>query len=1320
MNSSEKIRAFISYSHADGSLLANKVIAKLTEEKISTWRDIDKMSGVADNWQEVKQAIDNVEHLVLILTPQALKSEWVKKECSYARQEGVQVSLIHGNDIDRARLPIWQQRRQLYNFEEPDSIKRLIQVLISERKELKVHYDSGEIHESYVPRPLLYRDIKNELFNKQGDSIATTVALRGAGGSGKTVIADALCRDEDLRCAFSDGIIRIVVSKNPENLVALLISVIEKIKGKRPGFTDINLVTEAFANLIDDLYVLLVIDDVWSEHHLRQFLPKTYKNSACLITTRNDICLPAYVKPFIIEELSPEESFELISYGLSLTTNDRIIEQELKALAKRLGFWAQMLSMANRKILRLIRKKYTVIDSVQWFKARLDKNGLSAIELGNNSQRDRAIGLCIEASLEDLDQKKLHRFQELAIFPEDKKIPLEIIQLLWKETGFYDEDDSEEYCQELDDLSLLRSFSGENKTIQLHDNILFYLREKNGLEKINNINKKLIFALSKKFDKKWSEIPSVYKYVWNYLISHLRQAGMNDEADKLLVDYNWIKNKLIITDEIELYSEYLIESTSLLVRRVGQALALSLGHLSENKGNLSFQLWGRLGYFKNELYYFLTDVFKDNKSSKLFLLYPSLTPPGIEKIRLINHQGKVVFAMFWHRLHEQKIFTASHDAKAMIWSSDTGELIKVIEAHGDEITNLSFSVDYSLCLTASEDFTVKSWNAFTGEDVCTFEGHTGKVNCASFSVDGTKIVSASSDCTSCIWDTKSGKLIKVLVGHDYAVNTAIFSPDCKIILTASDDGTARIWDEELGWSVNQIFKHDFSVKRAIFSLDGKKVITVSDNGNVDIWNIQNQLSLCSIPAHESCINYVEISVDGTKFVTASDDHTAAIWDLLSGTLIKRLEGHEYPVNSAIFSPDGKQVLTASSDDTARLWNYANGDSFKIFRGHESEVLRAEFSENASQIVTASADKTARIWYSKCDEEPIGYKDFHSKKINDVVFSPDGRFVLTSSDDKTAKIWSVSTGCACDPLDGHDYAVNKSVFSFDGQKIITVSDDSTAQIFDIHNTEKRLLLIEHNGGVKFAMFSLDAKKVVTVSEDNTAKVSDVKSGAEICSFVDHGSFINTAMFSNDGMSVVTASGDCTAAVWGYPDLDEILYLEGHERWLSCASFSYDDQKVLTASGDGTSRIWLTKTGEELLRFDCIAGFSHSRNVLVMKALFSADNKHVLTVSKSFFDDESDSDNYKPFWSARVWDTISSKVVSALDDMPGILQCAEFALDNSVVVSILGDKTLRVYELATKSEIACMRFDAGLNALAVNNDIIAVGDNLGRLHLCKLVL
>lgn len=81
MASVDKKRVFISYARSDGSYWADKVETLLTANKISSWRDITEMTGEHDNWSEVKKAIDDAHHLVLILTEQALKSQWVKRVC---------------------------------------------------------------------------------------------------------------------------------------------------------------------------------------------------------------------------------------------------------------------------------------------------------------------------------------------------------------------------------------------------------------------------------------------------------------------------------------------------------------------------------------------------------------------------------------------------------------------------------------------------------------------------------------------------------------------------------------------------------------------------------------------------------------------------------------------------------------------------------------------------------------------------------------------------------------------------------------------------------------------------------------------------------------------------------------------------------------------------------------------------------------------------------------------------------------------------------------------------------------------------------------
>jgi hypothetical protein len=490
----EQKRVFISYSRSDGSQLAEKVIALLEENDISSWRDITDMTGEHDNWPEVKLAIENAQHLVLILTPRALKSKWVKKEWSYARQEGVRVSPILVDDIEGSLMPFWQKRQQLYYIEDAESQNLLLNVLQGEGRIRKVPYDSGELIEGFIPRPHEYSEIKQALLNHHGDPVAISAALKGAGGYGKTVLSNAICQDEDIRFAFSDGVIRIVIGKERRSVTTLIVDIIEKIKGIRPGFEDLNVATEALSQAIDDAYLLLVIDDVWREQDLRPFLQAS-KNCAKLITTRIDDVLPRETKKFPVDQLTPVQSYALLSRDLSVG-HDEYTRNGLKKLAKTLGYWAQMLSIANRWLWDRTTKGYNTKAAVIQFSKRLQQKGLTAFDPKNQDDRDRAISLCIEASIEDLSEDEIQRFQELAIFPEDEDIPLDVIILLWKATAQYEEFESEEFCNQLFSRSLAQKFSGKEKVLKLHDNMLFYLRQRYGEEALRSTHTTFLEALS--------------------------------------------------------------------------------------------------------------------------------------------------------------------------------------------------------------------------------------------------------------------------------------------------------------------------------------------------------------------------------------------------------------------------------------------------------------------------------------------------------------------------------------------------------------------------------------------------------------------------------------------------------------------------------------------------------------------------------------------------------------------------------------------------------------------------------------------------------
>jgi hypothetical protein len=80
---------FISYSRADGRAFAEAFERRLEKEAgIKSWRDLKSIEGGEDIRPQVLRAIEEVKHLVLILSQRALTSNWVKREWTHARMVG--------------------------------------------------------------------------------------------------------------------------------------------------------------------------------------------------------------------------------------------------------------------------------------------------------------------------------------------------------------------------------------------------------------------------------------------------------------------------------------------------------------------------------------------------------------------------------------------------------------------------------------------------------------------------------------------------------------------------------------------------------------------------------------------------------------------------------------------------------------------------------------------------------------------------------------------------------------------------------------------------------------------------------------------------------------------------------------------------------------------------------------------------------------------------------------------------------------------------------------------------------------------------------
>jgi hypothetical protein len=681
--------------------------------------------------------------------------------------------------ITPSDLPRWIRREEVFNIDpttdrDEERWKALVLELRGGGKTNRVPYMPGDLSADFVPRPVEYAALKTAVLTEAPNR---AVAVIGAGGYGKTMLVNALCRDPDMRFEFSDGIVRVEIGKERTDVTGLVSDLIEKLdpKGKRPAFVDVVTASEHLGELIGESRLLLVIDDVWREAQLRPFL-RGGPNCVRLVTTRLPHVFPRDIPhtEVRIDEMRAAEAVSLISMNLPMA-GEPGGRARFSALAERRGNWAQMLSVANGWVRDRVKKGERVADSIARFEQRLAKDGPFVFNAKDETQRNRAIRLCIDASVEDLDASEASRFGDLAVLPEDERVPLGTVEVLWAETGQLDKGDTDDLLGRLDDLSLLQRLDLGGRTLRLHDNILWYLRDRVGADRCRAVHNRMVAALGKQCDCHWDMLPSDNQYGWRFLIKHLRGAGRETDADRLLADYSWIKAKLRASGARDLYNSYLPESQNEGARLIGRAIALSLPALTASPRELPRQLFGRLGGIAHQATSAIVTSAQQDVDFRPAPRWPGLTPPGAERLRLVGHQGPVLSAAF--SPDGARIVTASLDGTARLWDATSGQKIIALRGHEYGVSSASFSPDGARIVTASEDRAARLWDATTGQEIIALRGHEGPLESASFSPDGARIVTASDDRTARLWDATTGQEIIALRGHEGGVWSASFSPE---------------------------------------------------------------------------------------------------------------------------------------------------------------------------------------------------------------------------------------------------------------------------------------------------------------------------------------------------------------------------------------------------------------------------------------------------------------------------------------------------------------------------------------------------------------
>jgi hypothetical protein len=487
-------RVFLSYSRKDGLEFARRLQSMLEAERLSLYRDLSNLEGGEDWWRQVETAIKSVEHVVLVLTPGSLQSRYVRDEWKLARQEGKAVWPLSGpGDLDLSHLPRWMARANRHDVDIPESRDRLILGLKGPAREKRVPFMADPLPPDFVERPEKFSEIKRKILDARGEPVAITAALRGAGGFGKTALANALCHDPEIQDAFSDGILRVTLGEKPDDLVGRIADLIVVLTGERPDVTHLEAAKAKLAESLDDRRCLLVIDDAWREQDLSPFLHRGPRDQTTrLITTRDDRVLPAEAARVAVDAMTSGQALAMLLRRLpdELSPTLRI---RLAALAVRFGEWPLLLGLANGVLRARRARGSSVEDALSYAERALTQRGLAdAFATKDRAARRSTAWGTLEVTLEQLDEAERTRFAKLAVFVEDAEIPTSAVLGLWHQTAGLDSLDGEDLLTRLDELSLLIELDLSRGLLRLHDVFRNLLRSGPTKDRLAELDAKLM------------------------------------------------------------------------------------------------------------------------------------------------------------------------------------------------------------------------------------------------------------------------------------------------------------------------------------------------------------------------------------------------------------------------------------------------------------------------------------------------------------------------------------------------------------------------------------------------------------------------------------------------------------------------------------------------------------------------------------------------------------------------------------------------------------------------------------------------------------
>lgn len=339
----------------------------------------------------------------------------------------------------------------------------------------------------------------------------------------------------------------------------------------------------------------------------------------------------------------------------------------------------------------------------------------------------------------------------------------------------------------------------------------------------------------------------------------------------------------------------------------------------------------------------------------------------------------------------QHAFSGGADDEVLMWSIvEDGQICRRFSGHKQWVRCLALSFDGST-LASGSGSTIRIWDLGADREgpVKVLEACGGTLRDISFSTDSNLLVSGYSDNAVRVWDVDSGTQVGGdLVSHSDTVMGVRLTTTGQRAISAAWDGTLRLWNlKDIHTCQPHRNAHVMEVTCLSLSQDGQHAASGSADGTIKIWEVATGRETGEEYSEvgRKGITGIEMTSDGEKLVFTSLDGSLRIIDRHTAKEIAVLVGHERGISCLAMSENEKQVYTGSNDRTIRMWDLIQTDANPdILTGHTHWIRRLFVSKDRDRLISVSCAEI-RVWNIKRREcvRFLNREDAHTMSERDI-------------------------------------------------------------------------------------------------------------------------------------------------------------------------------------------------------------------------------------------------------------------------------------------------------------------------------------------------